>query len=100
MATKNEIDDSNNGNTSLDPKRNEVTIYLKDVIKIYKRKRVETSALRSISCQFRKGEITILMGPSGCGKTTLLNITLPNTPIMRWNNIAAIMSAMCFNSSI
>ncbi|WP_371805688.1 ABC transporter ATP-binding protein [Candidatus Lokiarchaeum ossiferum] len=51
-----------------------ITINLVDVIKIYKRKKVETSALRSISCQFRKGEITILMGPSGCGKTTLLNI--------------------------
>ncbi|MHA1522760.1 MAG: ATP-binding cassette domain-containing protein, partial [Promethearchaeota archaeon] len=74
MATKNEIDDSINGKTILDPKRNEVTIHVKNVIKIYKRKKVETSALRSINCKFRKGEITILMGPSGCGKTTLLNI--------------------------
>ena len=52
----------------------EVTIKLHDVIKIYKRKKVETSALRSLTCKFRKGEISIIMGPSGCGKTTLLNI--------------------------
>jgi putative ABC transport system ATP-binding protein len=44
------------------------------LIKIYKRKEIETSALRGLSCKIEKGQITVLMGPSGCGKTTLLNI--------------------------
>jgi putative ABC transport system ATP-binding protein len=59
-----------------------VSIRTENVIKIYKRKGVETSALRGLSCEMNKGEITIIMGPSGCGKTTLMNIlsgvSLPN----------------------
>ncbi|MHA1520321.1 MAG: ABC transporter ATP-binding protein [Promethearchaeota archaeon] len=50
------------------------SIQIKELIKIYKRKEVETSALRGLSLKIRKGKITVLMGPSGCGKTTLLNI--------------------------
>jgi putative ABC transport system ATP-binding protein len=59
------------------PKSNsnsKVSIRTADVIKIYKRKGIETSALRGLSCEMNKGEITIIMGPSGCGKTTLMNI--------------------------
>ena len=50
------------------------TIEISGLIKIYKRKEVETSALRGLSCKIDKGQIVVLMGPSGCGKTTLLNI--------------------------
>jgi len=66
--------DFEKGKMDLKPENHEIVIKLLDVIKIYKRKKVETSALRSLSCNFRKGEITIIMGPSGCGKTTLLNM--------------------------
>ena len=50
------------------------TIEIHDLIKIYKRKGVETSALRGLTCYIDQGQITVLMGPSGCGKTTLMNI--------------------------
>ena len=68
---------------TMKPKSNSiVSIRTENVIKIYKRKGVETSALRGLSCEINKGEITIIMGPSGCGKTTLMNIlsgvSLPN----------------------
>ena len=62
---------------TVNPKSNsksKLSIRTADVIKIYKRKGIETSALRGLSCEMNKGEITIIMGPSGCGKTTLMNI--------------------------
>jgi len=60
---------------TMKPKSNSiVSIRTANVIKIYKRKGVETSALRGLSCEMNKGEITIIMGPTGCGKTTLMNI--------------------------
>ena len=34
----------------------------------------QTEALRDLSLDFPKGELTSLLGPSGCGKTTLLKI--------------------------
>ena len=46
---------------------------LQNVIKIYHSESVDVSALRGITCEFYKGEISVIMGPSGCGKTTLLN---------------------------
>ncbi|UYP45463.1 Vitamin B12 import ATP-binding protein BtuD [Candidatus Lokiarchaeum ossiferum] len=49
-------------------------ILIDDAIKIYKRGKIEVVALRGLSCEFRPGEITVIMGPSGCGKTTLLNM--------------------------
>ena len=33
-----------------------------------------TEALRDLSLDFPKGQLTSLLGPSGCGKTTLLKI--------------------------
>ena len=50
-------------------KDNAVTV--KNVFKNYG----ETEALRDLSLDFPRGELTSLLGPSGCGKTTLLNIT-------------------------
>ena len=49
-------------------------ISIQNLIKIYKRGEIETSALRSLTVDFFPGEISVIMGPSGCGKTTLLNI--------------------------
>ena len=34
----------------------------------------EVEALRDMSLDFPKGQLTSLLGPSGCGKTTLLKI--------------------------
>lgn len=53
---------------------NQSKIILDDLIKIYKRGKIEVVALRGLSCEFKAGEITVVMGPSGCGKTTLLNM--------------------------
>lgn len=50
------------------------TIQINDLIKVYKHKEIEVAALRGLSCSFPQGEINVIMGPSGCGKTTLLNI--------------------------
>ena len=49
-------------------KDNAVTV--KNVFKNYG----ETEALRYLSLDFPRGELTSLLGPSGCGKTTLLKI--------------------------
>ena len=49
-------------------KDNAVTV--KNVFKNYG----ETEALRDLSLDFTRGELTSLLGPSGCGKTTLLKI--------------------------
>jgi NitT/TauT family transport system ATP-binding protein len=34
----------------------------------------KTEALRDLSLDFPRGQLTSLLGPSGCGKTTLLKI--------------------------
>ena len=34
----------------------------------------DVQALKDLSLEFPKGELTSLLGPSGCGKTTLLKI--------------------------
>ena len=49
-------------------KENAVTV--KNVYKNYG----DVEALRDMSLNFPKGELTSLLGPSGCGKTTLLKI--------------------------
>ena len=51
-----------------------IAVRVYDAIKIYKRGSIEVVALRGLTCEFLKGEITVIMGPSGCGKTTLLNM--------------------------
>lgn len=49
-------------------------VHVEDVIKIYRRGKIEVVALRSLNCGFYSGEISVVMGPSGCGKTSLLNL--------------------------
>ena len=49
---------------------NEMAVSVKNVSKNYG----EVEALKNMSLDFPKGQLTSLLGPSGCGKTTLLKI--------------------------
>jgi putative ABC transport system ATP-binding protein len=49
-------------------------ITLKQLSKVYRTTEVETTALREMNLDIRKGEFVAVMGPSGCGKSTFLNI--------------------------
>jgi putative ABC transport system ATP-binding protein len=49
-------------------------ITLKNLSKVYRTTEVETTALRAMNLEVRKGEFIAVMGPSGCGKSTFLNI--------------------------
>ena len=49
-------------------------ISLKNISKVYSNDGVETTALRSIDIEIKKGEFVAIMGPSGSGKSTLMHI--------------------------
>ena len=49
-------------------------ITLKNLSKVYRTTEVETTAIREMNLEIRKGEFVAVMGPSGCGKSTFLNI--------------------------
>lgn len=49
-------------------------IFLKEISKVYGKKKNTTTALKNINLQINKGEFVTIMGPSGSGKTSLLNI--------------------------
>ena len=42
--------------------------------KVFRTELIETTALRQVNFEVKKGEFVAIMGPSGCGKSTLLNI--------------------------
>ncbi len=54
--------------------RRGVRVEVRDLVKIYRRGRLEVQALRGVTASFEPGTITSVMGPSGSGKTTLLNL--------------------------
>jgi putative ABC transport system ATP-binding protein len=49
-------------------------IKTEELVKIFRTEEVETTALKSIHVEIKKGEFVAIMGPSGCGKSTFLNI--------------------------
>ncbi len=49
-------------------------IELSGIEKVYRTKKIETTALENINLNVDKGEFLSVMGSSGCGKSTLLNI--------------------------
>ncbi len=49
-------------------------IKTEQLVKIFRTDEVETTALKDINLEVKKGEFVAIMGPSGCGKSTLLNI--------------------------
>ncbi|HSM39401.1 MAG TPA: ABC transporter ATP-binding protein [Afifellaceae bacterium] len=48
----------------------EISVSARDISKTYG----EVEALRNLTLEFPRGQLTSLLGPSGCGKTTLLKI--------------------------
>lgn len=49
-------------------------IELRDVVKTYRRGKLEVHALRGASMRFEPGRLVVLKGRSGAGKTTLINL--------------------------
>lgn len=66
-------------------------VVVDDLVKIYKRGKIEVVALRGLSCEILPGKITVVMGPSGCGKTTFLNLLggldVPNAGKILFNRV-------------
>jgi NitT/TauT family transport system ATP-binding protein len=54
---------------------NQNAVSVKSIYKNYG----DVEALRDMTLDFPKGQLTSLLGPSGCGKTTLLKIICQRT---------------------
>jgi len=50
------------------------SVFMKDLIKVYRTGKSEVIALRGLDMTVADGEVVAVQGPSGCGKTTLLNL--------------------------
>ena len=51
---------------------NNIALLAENVAKRFGQGRTEVTAVKDVSLELRKGEVTLIMGPSGSGKTTLL----------------------------
>ncbi len=49
-------------------------IEVENLIKVYRRGKIEVIAIRDVSVTIKKGEFALLIGPSGSGKTTFLHL--------------------------
>ena len=49
-------------------------IVIRDLTKVFYKKKQSVTAIRNISLDIKEGEFVCIVGPSGCGKTTLLRI--------------------------
>ncbi len=49
-------------------------IEIENLIKVYRRGKIEVIAIRDVSLKINKGEFAMLFGPSGSGKTTFLHL--------------------------
>jgi len=49
-------------------------IEIENLIKVYRRGKIEVIAIRDVSLKIEKGEMALLVGPSGSGKTTFLHL--------------------------
>lgn len=49
-------------------------IEIENLIKVYRRGKIEVIAIRDVSLRIEKGEMALLVGPSGSGKTTFLHL--------------------------
>jgi len=52
----------------------EIIVKTVGLTKMYRRGKVDVSALNDVNLQIRRGEVVCIIGPSGSGKTTLLNL--------------------------
>ena len=59
---------------SMEKKKSEIIIELKNVKKTYMMGEVPVHALRGIDLKIKEGEFLAIIGPSGSGKSTLLNM--------------------------
>jgi len=56
--------------------KDEVTIQTKDLVKVFRGRGSEVTAVDGVSLQVRRGETFGLIGPDGAGKTTLTRVVL------------------------